>query len=455
MRIYHSNCLRSIMDSHTDTADPWAATTEAPESEAQGPLGAESAAGDDSVEGGSASAEVADEAGSKAGLFGRRKSRERSPSHDEGGFDLITPAPHLLGEEPHFEVLESDTLTEAPELGLGDNFSPAEEVPFEPTLSMVEPLAEVAVRDEDVFDFETVSEEIANAVADAQPVGIFGALANPGIHFSPPEVQTTDKASEDLADDTPEEIIETVEEILEDTSEEAVENAVDDIVEEAVIEDLDSDELGSIDEADEPEAEANVFKEDDAEETHSGEEQQVQVAITDLEDEQAVSEDLSEDTSEADETVNEIDIPADPSEDTEEVNEITEQPDIEEPSMDQLTTTHESGFSLTNALAEPSEGEVDLFVSVSTEELIQDVVLVTTDTVPGMEMGDSCGLVTAVRAADEALSLPTAIDKAHADLANKAEEVGATAVISVTTDVTEVQAGYLVIASGTAVLAAS
>ncbi len=443
------------MDSHTDTADPWAATTEAPEPEAQGTLEAESAAGDDSVGGGSASAEVADDTGSKAGLFGRRKSREPSPSSDEGGFDLIAPAPHLLGEEPHFEVLESDTLTEPPELGIGDNFRPPEEVPFEPALSMVEPLDEVAVRDEDVFDFETVSEEIANAVADAQPVGIFGALANPGIHFSPPEAQATDELSEDLADDTPEEVIGTFKEIPDDAFEEAVEKTVDDIVQEDVIEDFDSEESGSISEADEPETEATVFGQDDVEETQSDEEQEVQEAITDLEDELAVSEDPSEDTSEADGAVNEIDIPADPFEDTDEVNEMTEQPDIEEPSMDQSTTTYESEFSLTNELAEPSEGEVDLFASVSTEEPIQDVVLVTTDTVPGMEMGDSCGLVTAVRAADEALSLPTAIDKAHADLVTKAEEVGATAVISVTTDVNEVQAGYLVIASGTAVLAAS
>jgi hypothetical protein len=124
------------MDSHINTADPWAATTEPPEPEVQEVHEPEPGADDDIVDAESPPAED----GSKGGLFGRRKIRERSSSEGEKGFDLIAPAPHLLGEDLHFEVLESGILTEVPELGLGDKMGAAEEVPFEPSLSMVKPL---------------------------------------------------------------------------------------------------------------------------------------------------------------------------------------------------------------------------------------------------------------------------------------------------------------------------
>jgi uncharacterized protein YbjQ (UPF0145 family) len=453
------------MDSHIDTADPWAATTEAPEPDAQELHQPESAAGDDVVDVESAPAEVA----SKGGLFGRRKIRERSSSEDEEGFDLIAPAPHLLGEDPHFEVLESGILTEVPELGLGDKMGAAEEVPFEPSLSMVKPLDEKALRADDIFDFETMNEEIANAVADAQPAGIFGALANPGAHFSPPEADVGEEAAEDIVEEA-EDIVEasneaTAEEFFEDTnaSVDEVVHLSDEPLDKHADESEASGELDHGDEAgesdDELEEEAAVTTSSDSEESPSSDEQEAEATTAEHEDEPIGFEDFSE----VDGTVDETDIPADPFEDTPtemlddsyEVDEIVEQSDIEEASMNLLTTTDESGFSLTNAPAEPIDGEEELFVSTGTEETIQDIVLVTTDTVPGMEMGDSCGLVTAVQAADEAPSLPSAIEKAHADLGAKAEEAGATAVISVTTSINEVQAGFLVIASGTAVVAAS
>ena len=453
------------MDSHIDTADPWAATTEAPEPDAQELHEPESAAGDDVVSAESEPAEVAP----KGGLFGRRKIREHSSSNDEEGFDLIAPAPHLLGEDPHFEVLESGILTEVPELGLGDKVGAAEEVPFEPSLSMVKPLDAKALRADDIFDFETMSEEIANAVAEAQPVGIFGALANPGTHFSPPEADVAEEAVEDLVEKT-EDIVEESNEATAEESFEGTEASVDEVahlsdepLDKHADESEASDELGDGDEAgdsdDELEEEAGATTGSDSEETPTFEEQEADATTAEHQNEPLGFDDFSE----VDETVDEIDIPADPfedtptemSEDSYEVDELVEQPDIEEASMNQLTTTDESGFSLTNTPAEPIDGEEDLFVSTGTEETIQDVVLVTTDTVPGMEIGDSCGLVTAVQAADEASSLPSAIEMAHADLGAKAEEAGATAVISVTTSINEVQAGFLVIASGTAVVAAS
>ena len=451
------------MDSHIDTADPWAATTETPEPDAQELQEPESAAGDDVVSAESEPAEVAP----KGGLFGRRKIREHSSSKDEEGFDLIAPAPHLLGEDPHFEVLESGILTEVPELGLGDKVGVAEEVPFAPSLSMVKPPDAKALRADDIFDFETMNEEIANAVAEAQPVGIFGALANPGTHFSPPEPDVGEEAVEDIveAEDILEESNEaTAEESFEDTeaSVDEVAHFSDEPLDKHAGESEASDELDDGDEAgdsdDELEEEAGATTESDSEETPTSEEQEADATTAEHQNEPLGFEDFSE----VDETIDEIDISTDPFEDTPtempedsyEVDELVEQPDIEEASMNQLTNADESGFSLTNTPAEPIDGE-DLFVSTGTEETIQDVVLVTTDTVPGMEIGDSCGLVTAVQAADEASSLPSAIEMAHAALGAKAEEAGATAVISVTTSINEVQAGFLVIASGTAVVAAS
>ena len=453
------------MDSHINTADPWAATTEPPEPEVQEVHEPEPGADDDIVDAESPPTED----GCKGGLFGRRKIRERSSPEGEKGFDLIAPAPHLLGEDLHFEVLESGILTEVPELGLGDKMGAAEEVPFDPSLSMVKPLDEKALRADDIFDFETMSEEIASAVADAQPSGIFGALANPGAHFSPPEADVVEETVEDIAEEA-EDIVEeskepTVEEFFEDShaSVDGVVHPSDEPLDQNPDESEASGELDHADEAggsfDEPEEEAAVTTGSDSEETPSSEEQEPSATTVKHEDDLLGFEDLSE----VDETVDEIDIPADPFEDTptemaedsHEVDEILELPDIQEASMNLLTTTGESGFSLTNAPAEPIDGEEDLFVSTGTEDTIQDIVLVTTDTVPGMEMGDSCGLVTAVQAADEASSLPSAIEMAHADLGAKAEEAGATAVISVTTSINEVQAGFLVIASGTAVVAAS
>ena len=76
------------MDSHINTADPWAATTEPPEPEVQEVHEPEPGADDDIVDAESPPAED----GSKGGLFGRRKIRERSSSEGEKGFDLIAPA---------------------------------------------------------------------------------------------------------------------------------------------------------------------------------------------------------------------------------------------------------------------------------------------------------------------------------------------------------------------------
>ena len=518
------------MDSHIDTADPWAAAAQDADAKTsvavEPPLnaaveGVEPLLGD--------ATEARDEEPTRSGLFGRRKAQteQDADTAKNGGFSLMSPAPRVMSDDPQFEIVDSEALEVAPDLGLADTIGDPLDEDSEPLLAapmddeLYPPLEAVeedgglgsissvlnptSFAKTESIDFDSVSEEIANAVEEAQPTGIFGALSNPGSMADPSNeevpfedapstesvaevVAKTEDRLDDIiaeADDSLETFVEASEESLADVLEEqevdAEQGSTDDVGEAVT-----SDDESSLDESDDADSEDETgdlvldqLTDEAADEATSDPESVDAVSIPETlpaDPFEVAAEEQAEVVAElpAAEIEVEVEVEADPDADAdadadagspaiEPVDESTQEVESadatadEEPDMEpqRSTNSSESSFSLTNAPAEPIQGDEGLFVSTGTEEEVQPVVLVTTDTVPGMEMGESCGLVTAVQAAADAASLSSAIEQAHADLSNRASEVGATAVISVSTDINEVQAGFLVIASGTAVLAAN